>query len=82
MNTIIKTAGIGTAVLLSLLAPGTTTAASPAAPPARAEVVRECRQSPTLVEEWARHGQPLPPCVVEHNLLVRHFADDRRQPAH
>ena len=80
MNTILKTGAATTAILLALLTPGGATAsARPAPEPApRTSPVEECRQSPTLVEQWVRHGQPLPPCVIEHNLQARTFADDRR----
>ena len=80
MNTILKTGAATTAVLLALLAPGDATAiARPAPDPIRAAgLVQECRQSPTLVEQWVRHGEPLPPCVIQRNLLTRRFADDRR----
>jgi hypothetical protein len=72
MNTILKTGTASTALLLTLVAPGAALASS-AAPS------RECRVSPTLVDQWARHGQPLPPCVVNHNLLTQHFGDDHRK---
>jgi hypothetical protein len=80
MNTILKTGTAMTALLLALLAPaGGAASARPAPDPIRAAgLVEECRQSPTLVEQWARHGEPLPPCVIQHNLQARHFADDRR----
>jgi hypothetical protein len=80
MNTILKTGPAATALLLALLTPGAGAAsARPAPDPIRAAgLVQECRQSPLLVEQWEKHGEPLPPCVIKHNLQARHFADDRR----
>jgi len=72
MYTIAKTGAA--ALLLTLLTGGSGSAApNGSLPPAE-----ECHVSPTLVEQWVRAGQPLPPCVRQHNLALRHFADDRR----
>jgi hypothetical protein len=74
MNTIAKTGTAATALLLALLTGVSGSAAGNSSP----QPTEECHISPTLVEQWVRAGQPLPPCVREHNLAVRHYADDRR----